>query len=520
MNTLSDDRLARALDSVRRNNFAEASTLCEAVLRDSPDNVEALKILSGVRFMEGRLDEALPSIERAARLMPGDARVQANLGSVQTRLGRFDDAIASFEKALAIDPDYAEGHYNLGAVLSAVQRYEEALAHYDRVLFAVPHHSRALINRGAALAALNRHEEAITAYDKILASDPQYADAQTNRGAALNDLHRVDEAIDHYDKVIAGRPHDAFAHWNKALASLYRGDFETGWREHEWRWAKPDFAANRRNYPQPQWRGESDPNGKAILVFSEQGLGDSIQFCRYATMLADAGATVFVEVQPALKPLLARLPGASQVFARGEALPAFDLQCPLMSLPLAFSTTLETVPGKVPYLGPSPTKSAEWQARLGARTKPRIGLAWSGSPTHKNDRNRSIALPRLAQIAGDPRFDFHILQKDIQERDRAALVMLPNLKVHSDSLVDFDDTAALIAEMDLVISVDTFAAHLAGAMAKSAWVMLPFASDWRWMMSREDSPWYPTLRLFRQASLGDWDGVLNRVRAELDKRFS
>jgi hypothetical protein len=517
---MTDDRLARALDSVRRGNFTEAGSLCEAVLGETPDRVEALKILSGVRFMQGRLDEALSAIEHAAKLTPGDARVLANLGSVQTRLGRFDDAIASFEKALAIEPEYAEGHYNLGAVLSAVERHDEALTHYDRTLSAIPNHSRALINRGASLAALNRHEEAIAAYDRILASDPQYAEAQTNRGAALNDLHRVDEAIGHYDNVLASRPNDAFAHWNKALASLYRGDFETGWREHEWRWAKPDFAPNRRDYPQPQWRGESDPNGKTILIFSEQGLGDSIQFCRYATMLAEAGANVLVEVQPSLKALLSRLSGIKQVFARGETLPAFDLQCPIMSLPLAFSTTLETVPANVPYLTASPAKSTEWQARLGPKSKPRIGIAWSGSPTQKNDRNRSIPLARLALIAADPRFEFHVLQKDIQERDRAALATLPDLRLHGDALIDFDDTAALTAEMDLIVSVDTAAAHLAGAMEKPVWTMLTFAPDWRWMMTREDNPWYPTMRLFRQSRHGDWDGVLGRVRAELDKRFA
>jgi tetratricopeptide (TPR) repeat protein len=520
MNTMTDDRLARAIECVRGGNFEQAGILCDAVLRETPDRVDALKILSGVRFMEGRLDEALSAIGRAAVLAPGDARVQANLGSVQTRLGRFDEAIASFEKALTIEPGYAEAHYNLGSALSALERHEEALGHYDHVLAAVPNHHRALINRGASLTALNRHEEAIASYDKVLASDPGNAEAQTNRGAALNDLHRVDEAIGEYDKVIANRPHDAFAHWNKALASLYRGDLATGWREHEWRWAKPDFAPNRRDYPQPQWRGETDPAGKTILVFSEQGLGDSIQFCRYATLLAEAGATVLVEIQPALKSLLSRLPGAAQVIARGEALPAFDLQCPLMSLPLAFSTTLESIPAKVPYLSPLPAKTDEWRRRLGARTRPRIGIAWSGSPTHKNDRNRSLPLARLAPLASDPRFEFHVLQKDIQERDRAALEALPDLKIHSDKLIDFDDTAALTTEMDLVVSVDTAAAHLAGAMARPTWVMLTFAPDWRWMMTREDSPWYPTMRLFRQTSHGDWDGVLTRVREALNQRFA
>jgi tetratricopeptide (TPR) repeat protein len=510
------DTLSLALKACQAGQLEQAATYCQLALQDEPERADALKILSGIRFMEGRLDEALATLSRAAALDPDDPKVHANLGSILTRLNRPADAVAAYQRALAIAPDYAEAHYNLGATFAQLDRLDEALACYDRVLALAPAHGRALINRGGTLSALNRHEEALACYDRVLAGDSQYAEAETNRGTALQWLNRVDEAIDRYDTVIAARPQDAVAHWNKGLAALYRGDFATGWAEYEWRWRKPDFGGNRRDFPQPQWRGESDVAGKTILLFSEQGLGDIIQFCRYAPLLAKRGATVVLEVQAALKPLLTSLPGVAGVFARGEALPACDLQCPIMSLPLAFGTDAESIPANVPYLAPSAAKAALWKARLGPRTRPRVGLAWSGNPTQKNDRNRSIALARLVPLAGDPRFEFHVLQKDIRDADRATLASMPQLRAHGDALADFDDAAALTAEMDLTISVCTSILHLAGAMGRPAWGLLTFSPDWRWLMNRDDSPWYPSVRLFRQSTVGDWDGVLARVRAALD----
>ena len=514
--TVTDaDPIALALKNVQSGNLDQAARACEDVLRTEPNRADALKILSGIRYMEGRLDEALAILQRAAGIDGNDPRVQANLGSILTRMNRSDEAIVHFQRAITIEPKYAEAHYNLGATLGALDRFEEALACYDKVLAIMPTHSRTLINRGAALSALNRQEEAIACYDKILASDPAYAEAETNRGTALQWLNRVDEAIARYDTAIAARPHDAYAHWNKGLAALYGGDFATGWREYEWRWAKPDFAANKRDYPQPHWRGDSDVSGKTILLFSEQGLGDTIEFCRYATLLAERGATVLLDVQAPLVPLLKTLPGVASVFARGDALPAFDLQCPIMSLPLAFKTDLATIPARMPYLAPSPEKIALWQAKLGAKSKPRIGLAWSGSPTQKNDRNRSTTLERLAPLLGESKFEFHVLQKDIRDNDRATLARFSDLRVHGEALADFDDTAALTSEMDLTVSVCTSILHLAGAMGKPAWGLLTFSPDWRWLMDREDSPWYPGMRLFRQTKVGDWDGVVARVRAAL-----
>lgn len=512
--------LALAIESIRQRNLDRAASYCTLALQENRDDAEAMKVLSGVRYMEGRFDEALGLLRRAAALAPDDARVHANMGSLLARLERSEEAIACYRTALGLAPEYAEAHYNLGATLAAADRHEEALASYDRALALVPRHGKALVNRGGSLSALNRHEEAIACYDRVLANDPQFAEAETNRGTALQWLNRVDEALARYDTAIAIRPQDAYAHWNKGLAALYRGDYETGWREYEWRWKKPDFAPNGRDFTEPRWTGEAEIAGKTILLFSEQGLGDTIQFCRYAALVAKLGATVLLEVQPPLKPLLKSLGGVARVFARGEPLPPFDLQCPIMSLPLAFKTDASSIPAEVPYLAPSPEKTALWRARLGPRTKPRIGLAWTGNPTQKNDRNRSTQFARLLPLVRDPRFEFHVLQKDIRETDRAAVASVPELHIHGEALNDFDDTAALVSEMDLTISVCTSIVHLAGALAKPAWAMLTFSPDWRWLMDRADSPWYPSARLFRQRKTGDWDELVARVKAALDERFS
>ncbi|HTI87212.1 MAG TPA: tetratricopeptide repeat protein, partial [Alphaproteobacteria bacterium] len=508
MNTT--DPLPLALRAAQSGQFDQAARLCELALSEQPGRIDALKILSGVRFMEGRLDEALATLERAATASPNDPQIQANLGSILTRLARPDEAIASYRRAIALAPGYAEAHYNLGATLTELERHEDALACYRRVLDLAPGHPKALINCGGALSALGRNDEALAFYDQAIASDPGNVEAETNRGTALHRLGRSDEAMHHYEEALRLRPEDAVARWNRGLIELYKGDFARGWVDYELRWQKPDFAPYRRNFVQPVWRGETDIAGKTILIYSEQGFGDTLQFCRYATLLAERGARVIVQVQPPLEPLLRSLAGATAVITTDEPLPAFDVHCPIMSLPLAFHTDLATIPGRVPYLSPSPEALARWRDRLGPRAKPRIGIAWTGNPALKSDRIRSMTLARLAPLVSDSRFEWHVLQKDIRDADRDTLGQLPQLRAHSDELIDFDHTAALTTQMDLVLSVCTSIIHLAGSLAKPGWVMLPVPPDWRWLERREDSPWYPTLRLFRSQTVNGWDDVVGR----------
>jgi hypothetical protein len=297
------------------------------------------------------------------------------------------------------------------------------------------------------------------------------------------------------------------------MLKLLLGDYEEGWELYEWRWKDwgRDFV---RPFPQPLWLGDAPIAGKTLLIHPEQGLGDFIQCCRYIPMVEAMGAKVLVEVTAPLVPLISTLKGSFSVVRSGQPLPHFDFHCPIMSLPLAFRTTVETIPANVPYLFADPARKALWQQRLGPRTRMRVGLAWSGNPSHKNDLNRSMPFRALAPWLALA-VDFHVLQKDIRPEDAAALAQFPNVQVHSAELGDFADTAALADEMDLVISVDTSVAHLAGALGRPLWVLLPFNPDYRWFLDRSDSPWYPSATLFRQPALGDWDSVVAAVEAQL-----
>jgi hypothetical protein len=332
-----------------------------------------------------------------------------------------------------------------------------------------------------------------------------------NRGNALQDLMRHDEALASLARAVALKPDYASAYWNESLTRLLQGDFEAGWKLYEWRWRmdSPNWPAGI-----PQWLGEERLNGKTIVLHAEQGLGDAIQFCRYAKLVAARGATVLLQVRPALTALLRNLEGVSRVTAGGERLPPHDFHCPLLSLPLAFKTRLETIPADVPYLFADPQRATRWRRRLGDAPSPRTGLVWAGSMTHKNDRNRSLPLLRLLEAlpAG---IRCYSLQKELRDGDRELLRQRPEIVHLGDDLADLTDTAALLSELDLVISADTSVVHLAGAMGKPVWVLLPFAPDWRWLLDRDDSPWYPTARLFRQTAIGDWAGVLSRVSDEL-----
>jgi hypothetical protein len=329
----------------------------------------------------------------------------------------------------------------------------------------------------------------------------------------LRELGRPAEAIAAYDLALAADTSNAEAHFNQSICRLLTGDFTRGWRQYEWR-AKAKGTDGPRSYPQPLWLGESPLAGRRILLHSEQGLGDALQFCRYAPLAAARGADVYLQVRDPLFPLLQRLRGVRKLIREGDPLPEFDVHCPLLSLPLAFGTTVDTVPANVPYIEADPSRVEQWRERLGTSRGPRVGLVWSGNPGHRNDRNRSIPLGEWRELLAVP-VEFVSLQKDLLPADLNVLAEVPALRHFGDNLADFADTAALISLLDLVVSVDTSVAHLAGAMGKATWVLLPFAPDFRWMVGRDDSPWYPTVRLFRQPTIGDWQSVTERVAASL-----
>lgn len=399
--------------------------------------------------------------------------------AIAARRGDWGACIEHATRALALRPDHGEVLSNRGAALRMLDRYEEALADYDRAIAAAPQHAEAFNNRGVALAALNRHEEAIASYDRALALQPGYARARFNR----------------------------------ALSRLVLGDYARGWDDYEARWEGSDPAAPRRRYVQPEWDGKADLRGRTILLYAEQGLGDAVQFARYVPLVRARGARVLLEVHAPLKPWLAQLVNEGDAFALGEALPAFDFHCALLSLARAFGTRVESIPAAIPYLEAPAEHVERWRSRLGARPGPRIGLAWSGSPTLRNDRHRTIALAALAPLLAQPA-TWIALQKDVRDADRAFLERGELLHFGAE-LHDFRDTAALAALVDAVICVDTSIAHVAGALGRPLQVLLPYAPDWRWLLGRDDSPWYPGARLLRQPRIGDWDSVVARVAAQL-----
>jgi tetratricopeptide (TPR) repeat protein len=495
------------------NQFEEALASYDQLLKLLPDYAEALFNRAATLRAMKRFEEALASYDGALKLRPDYAEALFNRGNTLRATKRLEEALASYDGALKLRPDYAEALFNRGVSLHELKRFEEALASYDRFLKLRPHHAEVLSNRGNTLHELKRFEEALASYDGALKLRPDYAEALSNRGATLRAMKRFEEALASYDGALKLRPDHAEAHLNEALCRLLIADFDRGWEKYESRWETEQLRTAKRNFVQPLWTGSDNVRGKTILLHAEQGFGDAIQFCRYVPLVAERGARVILEVQRPLRELMTTLTNAAQIVSRGDPLPDFDMHCPLLSLPLAFGTRLETIPTL--YQRASPQTLVNWDARLASRKhRATIGLAWSGRPTHLNDHNRSIRLSSLLSFL-DINATFVSLQKDIRPEDATVLRNQSDLLHFGDELETFADTAALISTLDLVISVDTSVAHLAGALAKPVWVMLPFIADWRWLLDREDSPWYPTVRLFRQDETRAWDSVIARVHTAL-----
>lgn len=462
---------------------------------------------------ENRLEEALACYDQALAIQPEHLEAWGHRGLVLQRLGRPEQALASYDRVLALRPDYAQVHMNRGVALQAMRRPDEALASYDQALAWKPDYAMAHCNRGNALRELNRQEEAVASYDRALAIQPDYAEAHINRGPALVELQRIDEAIASYDRALAARPHDANARLYKGMALLLAGRLEEGWPLFEWRWKTAGFPSLPRPFDRPLWLGEQPLEGKTILLHAEQGLGDALQFCRYAPLVGALGARVLLEVKKPLVGIMRGLEGVSRVIERGQTLPGFDFHCPLMSLPLAFKTTLDSIPGARGYLRSSTDRLAIWRQRLGPRQRPRVGLVWSGNPGYQFDARRSLELKQLLAYLPD-NCEYISLQKDVRERDMQALAQ-SRIRHFDTEHEDFSDSAAICDLVDLVVSSDTSGAHLAGALGRPAWVLLPHVPDWRWMLEREGSPWYESVRLYRQAPDWRWAPVLERLARDL-----
>ena len=486
----------------------------QQALKLKPNNAEVYSNQGISLHALKRYPEALSSYDQAILLKPDYATAYSNRGITLDKLKRYQDALDSYDQAIALNADLAEAYAHKSITLNTCQEKSAALANVNQAIALQPDLVEAYINRGIVLNDQKKFSESLNSFQQAIALRADYPEAFYNRAITYSDMHNFSEGLLNYQMAIALNPDYAEAYWNKALLKLMLGDFSEGWQLYEWRWQVADFPSKKREFQVPLWLGNSALTGKTILLHAEQGLGDSLQFCRYALLVADLAAKVLLEVPDALTYLLTSLSANISIIETGSALPTFDLHCPLMSLPLAFNTQLNSIPCQIPYLFAETEKLSYWRQYLSKKTLLRVGLVVSGSAGHGNDHNRSLPFAVFEPLLNFP-ISWHCLQKQIRNEDMVFLATHPEIKLYQDLLIDFSDTAALIMNMDLVISVDTAVAHLAGALGKPVWILLPHHADYRWLLDRSDSPWYPSARLFRQAQAGDSLAVITEVKTKL-----
>jgi tetratricopeptide (TPR) repeat protein len=498
----------QAVADHRAGRLPEAEAGYRRILAVQPNHADSLHYLGLIAAQIGRHDLAAELIGRAVAVRPGMPDYLNNLGLSLLALGRAAEAADAHRRAAARAPGMAEAHNNLGNALRALGRPAEAEASYRHALALAPTMAPAHNNLGAALADLDRLEEAEQSYRAALERWPDYPEAHNNLGNTLRALGRWPEATGSYRQAIALAPDYAEAHYNLGWSLLLAGDYAEGWAEFDWRW-RIDGGQEARDLPAPLWAGEPF-DGRTLLLHAEQGAGDTFMFCRYAALAARRGRVV-LEAPAPLVGLLSRLPGLAGIVPAGAELPPFDLHCPLLNLPRAFGTVLSSVPAEVPYLTADPDRVAAWRDRLRGIDRRHIGLVWAGNPVQRDDRRRSIPLAGLAPLATVPDVTYVSLQKGRREPPPDGMRLID----WTDELRDYDDTAALIEALDLVIGVDTGVVHLAGALGRPVWVMNRFEPYFAWLTGRSDSPWYPSLRQFRQPAPGEWGSVIESVRAAL-----
>lgn len=505
----------QGVEFLKRKQLHAAIACFDSAIAIDPKNGDA-HFNRGVALHELlRPKSAIESYNKAIAAKPEDAEAHFNRGLALQELGQLDAAILSYDKAIAIRPDYNKAYCNRGVALKGLKQLDAAIASYNKAIALKPDSAEAYCNRGVALKERRRLDTAITSFNKAIAINPSYAEAYFNRGIVLQELGFLESAVADYDHAIHFKPDYADAQWNKSTALLLSGNYEKGWKLYEWRWKKTNFPSPKRDFSKPVWLGDIPLRDKTILLHSEQGLGDTIQFCRYADLLSKQGARVILEAPSILASLLETLEGVSRVVTKGSPLPSFDYHTPLMSLPLAFGTNLDSIPSPQRYLKSNVEKSAYWSRRLGEKTKPRIGLVWSSASPFTGDSSRSIALSQFMKILPKENCEFICLQKEINDIDKELLESLTNINFFGNELNDFSDTAALIDCVDLVVSTCTSVPHLSCALGKPTWIMLSYAPDWRWLLEKTDSPWYHSARLYRQKSPGDWQSVIESVKNDL-----
>jgi Flp pilus assembly protein TadD len=502
----------------QQGKLEQAAASLEQAIHSRSDFPEAHNDFANVLLGLGRLDDAVAHYRQAIVLRADYPEAHNNLGIALARQGKLDDAVVHHRQAVQLNQHYATAHYNLGSVLERQSKLDEAIACYRQALHLQPNLAEAWNNLGIALERQDKLDDAVASFQEALRLRPGYAEAYNNLGKGYYARGRVAEALAQFEQALRVKPDYADAHANRALLWLLQGDFEQGWQEYEWRWAQP--GALRRGFRQPLWDGAA-LEGRTILLHSEQGLGDTVQFIRYVSLVKERGGKVIVQCQAPLVCLLSGLKGIDQIVAMEQQIPDFDVHVPLLSLPGIFRTTLACIPAPVPYLHADQALVDRWRATFPKRPAFRVGIAWQGNPSFRSDRQRSIPLMQFQQLATVPDVELVSLQKGPgtdQLRGLQGKFSVTDLQnVLGGDNESFANIAAIMMHLDLVISCDTAIAHLAGALGVNVWVALPLLPDWRWLLQREDSPWYPTMRLFRQTRYGQWGDVFDRMAEELKR---
>jgi Flp pilus assembly protein TadD len=501
---------------------AEAIAALASAIRLKGDSAKVHNHLGAVLAEQGKFDDAIASFRRASQLDPSADDAARNLdramagkavaqGIPLAQRGRLDEAAACFKQALALIPDHVDAHNNLGYVQLAQNRPRDALVHFRKAVELHGDYLPAIVNVGSALERSGEAEEAVEWFRRAITLASNEAEPYNNLGVALHSLGKLSEATANFDKALQLSPQHPRARLNRAMGLLLRGEFAEGWREFEWRPAR--FPQTQTPLP-PRWTGQP-LDGRTILVRSEEGIGDTLQFVRYAELLARKGAMVALECPGVLSRLIATAPGVDRVISWGQSLPACDFFVPMLSLPCILETTIETIPANIPYLEPDAEAVNHWKTELNAPNTFKIGIVWQGNPNHRADAYRSIPLAQFApltEVAGIRLFSLQMGPGCEQLGGWPGAHPITDL---SDRLGDFHNTAAAVCNLDLVIACDSAPAHLAGALGVPVWVALAITPDWRWMLSRDDSPWYPTARLFRQHQQGNWQDVFRDIQRAL-----
>ena len=545
--------LQDAMAQHQAGQLQEAEVIYRSILAEEPDNPYALHLLGLLAYQVGNNEVAIELIEKAIEanptvpdfynsygeayralannelslkcykqaieIKPDFAEAYNNMGNALKVMGRNEEATTCFEKAITIRPDFFQAHYNLGISLQEVGKIEQAISHYQHAISNYPDYAEAHNNIGIALLEIGKHEDAITHYQKAISLNPDYAEANNNLGIALQEIGKHEDAITHYRKAISIKPSFAEAHFNLSCLYLLLGNFEKGWEEYEWRLKLKSNIEHTRSFTQPQWDGRP-LDGKTILIHAEQGLGDTIQFIRYIPMLAKAGGDIVVECDAKLSHLFSGYEDITRFIGTGDELPDFDIHASLLSLPNIFKTSLNSTPSDTNYIHINDNLVGSWKNKLSSLKKLKVGLCWQGSVDNRKDQSRSIPLKYFSDILNIIDISFVSLQKGYgQEQilDGGLADKITDFSSEMDTHEKFVDTCAIIENLNLVIGVDTATIHLAGAMGKPVWVLLPYSPDWRWMLNTNDTPWYPTMRLFRQQEPGNWETVMDEISVELGK---